>query len=64
MEQLARAAISGMPEQFRSRLGDVVIKVEEFATREQLDAVGSAATVRCQSPARPLIAPTLQRSHS
>ena len=43
MEQLARAAISGMPEQFRSRLGDVVIKVEEFATREQLDAVGIAS---------------------
>lgn len=43
MEQLARAAISAMPEQFRSRLGDVVIKVEEFATREQLDSVGIAS---------------------
>lgn len=43
MEQLARAAISAMPGQFRSRLGDVVIKVEEFATREQLDSVGIAS---------------------
>lgn len=43
MERLALAAIAGMPEHFRNLLGDVVVRVEEFATREQLDSVGIAS---------------------
>lgn len=43
MERLALAAIAGMPENFRNLLGDVVVRVEEFATREQLDSVGIAS---------------------
>lgn len=39
-ERLALAAVRGMPPQFREQLVDVVIRVEEFATREQLDSVG------------------------
>lgn len=43
MERLALTAIAGMPEHFRNLLGDVVVRVEEFATREQLDSVGIAS---------------------
>lgn len=43
MERLARAAIASMPDHFRSLLGDVVVRVEEFATREQLESVGIAS---------------------
>lgn len=32
-----------MPDHFRGQLGDVVVRVEEFATREQLDAVEIAS---------------------
>lgn len=39
-ERLARAALSGLPDKFRAHLGDLVVRIEEFATREQLDAVG------------------------
>lgn len=42
IETLAQAAIAALPQQFRSHLGDVVVRVEEFATREQLRAVGLA----------------------
>lgn len=38
-EELARQAISSMPSQFREHLSDVVIKIEEFATSAQLQAV-------------------------
>ncbi|WP_324260795.1 metallopeptidase family protein [Altererythrobacter sp. H2] len=37
---MAFASIRALPEHFRDQLIDVVIKVEEFATREQLDSVG------------------------
>jgi predicted Zn-dependent protease with MMP-like domain len=40
MEAMAAAALQSLPERFRAQCDDVVIKVEEFATREQLDAVG------------------------
>ncbi|OZA94704.1 MAG: neutral zinc metallopeptidase [Erythrobacter sp. 34-65-8] len=40
METMAFASIRALPEHFRDQLTDVVIKVEEFATREQLDSVG------------------------
>jgi predicted Zn-dependent protease with MMP-like domain len=40
MERMARAALNGLPPRFRDQLDDVVLRIEEFATREQLDAVG------------------------
>jgi predicted Zn-dependent protease with MMP-like domain len=39
MEAMAAAALRSLPERFRAQCDNVVIKVEEFATREQLDAV-------------------------
>lgn len=39
IERLARRSIELLPAQFREPLRDVVIQVEEFATREQLDSV-------------------------
>jgi predicted Zn-dependent protease with MMP-like domain len=39
-ERLARAALEGLPAKFRQHLADVVVRVEEFATREQLASVG------------------------
>jgi len=40
MEAMARVALRGLPAQFQEHLHDVVVKVEEFATREQLESVG------------------------
>lgn len=40
MEAMARAALKALPARFREQCTDVVVKVEEFATREQLLAVG------------------------
>lgn len=37
---MARAALNALPEPFRAQCADVVIKVEEFASAEQLDSVG------------------------
>jgi len=42
IEALAQAALRALPEPFRSHLADIVVRVEEFATREQLDDVGLA----------------------
>lgn len=39
-EELAREAVSLMPAHFRVELVDVVIRVEEFASAQQLEAVG------------------------
>ena len=39
-EAEARAVMARLPAQFRLPLADVVLQVEEFATREQLSAVG------------------------
>lgn len=39
MERMAQAVIEALPEEFREPLLGVVVRVEEFATREQLDAV-------------------------
>ncbi len=39
-EILARKSLENLPAPFREKLGDVVVKVEEFATAEQLAAVG------------------------
>ena len=40
MEALARAAMARLPAQFAEHLGDVVLRVEEFADEELLAATG------------------------
>jgi predicted Zn-dependent protease with MMP-like domain len=40
IEALARAAMARLPEAFRAYLDDVVLRVEEFADDETLDALG------------------------
>jgi predicted Zn-dependent protease with MMP-like domain len=39
-ETAAHAVLAALPHPFRDPLADVVLRVEEFATPEQLDAVG------------------------
>ena len=39
-ERLAHEAVDRLPPEFRDRLVDVVIRIEEFADRETLAAVG------------------------
>jgi len=39
-EAIALAAVRKLPERFRAHLTDVVVRIEEFATNEQLAAVG------------------------
>ncbi|MFN3863379.1 MAG: metallopeptidase family protein [Erythrobacter sp.] len=39
-EQQARKVLRGLPQPFRDRLDDVVLRVAEFASAEQLAAVG------------------------
>lgn len=39
-ERLAREALNRLPDPFREHLGDIVIRVEEFADDETLDAMG------------------------
>ena len=39
IEAMAQQSLDALPAQFRDHLRDVVLKVEEFATREQLDSV-------------------------
>ncbi len=40
IEALARAAIARLPDVFRQYLGDIVLRVEEYADDETLDALG------------------------
>jgi predicted Zn-dependent protease with MMP-like domain len=40
IEVLARAALDGLPEPFASRLGGVVLQVQDFADKEMLASVG------------------------
>jgi predicted Zn-dependent protease with MMP-like domain len=42
IEAIARTALEGLPEIFRTHLGDVVLAVEEFADDETLRALGIA----------------------
>ena len=42
MEQMALAVLESLPEKFRNELGDVVLRVEDFATPEQLASVDLA----------------------
>ena len=39
MERMAQAVIEALPGDFREPLRGVVVRIEEFATREQLDSV-------------------------
>jgi len=39
-ERTARAVLAGLPTEFRDRLADAVLKIEEFAQTEQLASVG------------------------
>ena len=38
-ERVARETLARMPAEFRERMAGMVLRVEEFATREQLDSV-------------------------
>lgn len=40
MEALARAALERLPPQFRAHLGDVILRVEDFADEDTLAAMG------------------------
>ena len=40
MEALARRVLADLPEQFRQHCRDIVLRVEDFATPEQLASVG------------------------
>jgi predicted Zn-dependent protease with MMP-like domain len=42
METIAIAALKALPARFREPCEDLIVKVEEFATREQLASVGLA----------------------
>jgi predicted Zn-dependent protease with MMP-like domain len=42
IEQLARAALERLPSEFRAYLGDVVLRVEDFADDATLDQMGIA----------------------
>ena len=42
IEALARGALARLPAQFRAHLGDVVVRVEQFADEETLAALGIA----------------------
>jgi predicted Zn-dependent protease with MMP-like domain len=41
IERLAEGAIARLPEGFRRHLADVVLRIEEFASDEVLDALGA-----------------------
>jgi predicted Zn-dependent protease with MMP-like domain len=42
IERLARAALARLPRAFQPSLADIVIRIEEFANRDQLASVGLA----------------------
>lgn len=39
LEELARAALARLPREFLAHLGEIVLRVEDFADRETLDAL-------------------------
>lgn len=39
MQQMAEAVVRGLPEKFREQMGEIVMRVEDFATVEQLESV-------------------------
>ncbi|MDP4575015.1 metallopeptidase family protein [Qipengyuania sp. G39] len=40
MQQMAEAVVRALPGEFREQMQDIVLQVEDFATPEQLEAVG------------------------
>lgn len=40
MEAMARRSLEALPEAFREKMGNVVLRIEEYADRESLHAVG------------------------
>lgn len=40
MEAMARRSLDGLPLEFREQMGNVVLRIEEFADAESLSAVG------------------------
>lgn len=40
MEAMARRSLETLPDEFRRRMGNVVLRIEEYADRESLTAVG------------------------
>lgn len=40
MEAMARRSLEGLPPAFRKRMGNVVLRIEDYADRESLAAVG------------------------
>lgn len=40
LEALARRALEAIPDPFRAHLGDIIVRVEEFADDEVLEALG------------------------
>ena len=40
IERLAEAAIAALPARFRAMIGDVVLRIEEFADEEALESLG------------------------
>lgn len=40
MQLMAEAALAALPEHFRTELAEIVLRVEEFASVEQLESVG------------------------
>ncbi|QZD95679.1 metallopeptidase family protein [Qipengyuania gelatinilytica] len=43
MQQMAEAVVRDLPEKFREQMGEIVMRVEDFATAEQLESVGLAS---------------------
>jgi len=43
MERMAQAVLDALPDEFREPLTKVALRIEEFATREQLDSVDIAS---------------------
>lgn len=39
MQQMAEAVVGSLPDEFRAQMGEIVMRVEDFATPEQLAAV-------------------------
>lgn len=40
IERMARAALAALPEMFRAQLGDIVLRIEEFADDDVLGSLG------------------------
>lgn len=39
LQRMAEAVVHGLPEKFRQQMGEIVMRVEDFATAEQLESV-------------------------